>query len=145
MHYREMSYREMSAWIMGFALLIGMIFYFGLIVSVSLKIGEVVAPIMPSIIFFTLILLTTAIVGHIFAAIYVRKEALASRDERDRRIAARAGVLSGYVFASGIILSLASYLYYFDGNLLFYGVVASLIISQLVEYVLRIFLYRSRI
>jgi uncharacterized membrane protein (DUF485 family) len=140
-----MSYRELSAWVMGLALLVGMMFYFGLIVSVSLQIGEVVPPIMPSIVFFTLILLTVTIVGHICAVIYVRKDALAPRDERDRRIAARASVTSGYVFALGVLLSLASYLYYFDGNLLFYGVLAWLTISQLVEYALRIFLYRSNV
>ena len=140
-----MSYRELSAWVMGLALLVGMMFYFGLIVSVSLQVGEVVPPIMPSIVFFTLILLTVTIVGHIGVAIYARKDALAPRDERDRRIAARASVTSGYVFGVGIFLSLASYLYYFDGNLLFYGVLAWLTISQLVEYALRIFLYRSRI
>lgn len=128
---------------MGLALLLGMIFFFGLVASVSLQIGELVSPILPSIVFFTLILMVTAIVGHIFAAIIARKDAFAPRDERDRIIATRASNASGQVFGVGVVLSLVAYLFYADGNMLFYGVFGSLIISQLVEYVLRVFFYRS--
>lgn len=43
------------------------------------------------------------------------------------------------------MLSLGLYLLSYDGDLLFYCVFASLMISQLVEYGVQIFLYRTTV
>jgi len=69
----------------------------------------------------------------------------AALDERDREVLTRASHRSGYVFALGSILSMGAYLLSHDGDLLFYGVFASLMISQLCEYGVQIFLYRTSV
>jgi hypothetical protein len=70
------------------------------------------------------------------------KEANAPLDERERKIVHRAGNLSSYVFATGVVLSLGVYLFSASGDLLFYGVFASLMLGQLAEYLIQIALYR---
>ena len=89
---------------------------------------------LPLVAFSTAILVAVAIAGHIVIALMAPKEASASLDERERQLAVRAGHHSGLVFGAGVIPSLALYLFSYNGNLLFYCVFGSLMISQLVEY-----------
>ncbi|MCG8418029.1 MAG: hypothetical protein MJE77_08825 [Proteobacteria bacterium] len=138
-----MAFQEKSAWIMSLALLLGGLFYFGVVAWMSSQIGELAPPILPLVAVYTVILIIIAIVGHVVIAVFAPKDANTALDERERQIFDRAGHLSGYVVGVGVLLSLGLYLFSYSGNLLFYGVFASLMISQLAEYAIQIFLYRS--
>jgi uncharacterized membrane protein (DUF485 family) len=140
-----MPFQEKSAWLMSFTLLLGGIFYFGVVAAMSAGMGTLAPPLLPVVVVYTVILTIIAAISHIVIAIFAPKEANASLDERERRIFDRAAHLSGYVFGSGVILSLGVYLITYNGNLLFYSVFGSLMLSQLFEYVFQIALYRGRI
>jgi uncharacterized membrane protein (DUF485 family) len=141
----EMPFQEKSAWIMSVALLVGAIFYFVVVAAMSSAIGELAPPILPTVAVYTAILVVIAIVGHIVVAALAPRDASAPLDERERVIVARASHRSGYVLGAGVILSLGLYLFSYSGDLLFYGVFASLMLSQLVEYGMQIFLYRTTV
>jgi hypothetical protein len=140
-----MSFHEKSAWIMSFALVLGGIFYFGVVARISAEIGHLVPPIFPLVGVYTAILVVVALAGHVVIALMAPKEASAPLDERERLLTVRAGHHSGLVFGAGVIMSLGLYLVSYDGNLLFYCVFGSLMISQLVEYGLQIVLYRTTV
>lgn len=130
---------------MSIALLLSGLVYSGAVASISRELGHFAPPILPIVVIFTVILTVIAIVGHIFIAVLAPKDANAPLDERERKIFDRAGKLSGYVFGSGVMLSLGLYLLAHDGNLLFYSVFGSLILGQLSEYLIQIVLYRTAI
>ena len=138
-----MPFQEKSAWIMSVALLASSLFYFGVVMSVSQETGHLAAPVLPVVVIYTAILTLIAILGHIIIAVLTPKDANAAPDERERVINFRASHFSGYVFGVGVIVSLGLYLFIHDGNLLFYSVFGSLIISQLSEYLFQIFLSRT--
>ena len=138
-----MPFREKTALIMSVALMLGGLFYFRSVASMSENVGELAQPTLRLLIVYTVILVVVAIVGHIVTAALAPKEANADADERERRIFERAGHWSGYVFGAGILPSLAAYLWTQDGNLLFYCVFASLMLSQVAEYLFQIVLYRT--
>ncbi len=140
-----MSFQEKSAWVMSLALLVGGVFYFGVVASVSSEAGELAAPLVRVVATYTAILVILAIIGHIAIAVMTPKEADAPLDERERRIFDRAGHISGVVFGFGVVTSLGYYLYSQNGDALFYLVFASLMIGQLAEYAIRIYLYRTAV
>jgi uncharacterized membrane protein YozB (DUF420 family) len=128
---------------MSAALLLGGMFYFAQIMSMSSSFGELAPPTIPIIIVYTIILMVVAILCHIATAIFAANEANASSDERERKIFDRAAHLSSYVLATGVVLSLGFYLISYDGNMLFYGVFGSLMISQIAKYAFQVYLYRA--
>lgn len=92
---------------------------------------------------YTVGLIAVAIIGQIAIAIFSPKDANAPLDERERDIFLRASHYSGYVLATGVVMALGFYLLSYSGDVLFYTVFASLMISQLADYGFRIFLYRT--
>ena len=140
-----MAFYEKSALIMSFALLIGGIFYFSVVATMSGELGHLVPPMLPLVAVYTAILIAVAIAGHVAAAVMAPREANASPDERERQLAMRASHYSGLIFGAGVIVSLGFYLLSYDGHLLFYSVFGSLMISQLAEYGLQIVLYRTAV
>ncbi len=138
-----MAFKEKSAWIMSVALILGGLFYAVHVADLSSAGPGIAAPTRPSLVVYTLILIVIAIVGHIVIASLAPKDANAPTDERERRIFDRAAHWSSYVLGFGVIVSLIGYLFNYDGHLLFYGVFASLMLSQLTEYLLQIWFYRS--
>lgn len=138
-----MAFQEKSAWIMAAALILTGIFYFSSVASMSSALGNLAPPNIPVLAVYTVLLAVLAISGHIAIALFAPKEANTVTDERERRIFERAGHWSGYIFGAGVILSLGLYLVFYDGNLLFYGVFGSLMLSQLAEYLIQIVLYRN--
>lgn len=139
------AFHEKSAWIMSLALLLGGAVYFGIVASLSAELGRLAPPNVPVVVVYTVVLVILAIIGHALVALLSPRDANSAYDERERRIVDRAGDLSGYVFGSGVLLSLALYLFTYDGNLLFYAVFASLMLGQLAEYVAQILLFRSTV
>lgn len=138
-----MAFQEKSAWVMSISLLLGGIFYFGVVNEMTSEIGGLPPPILPTVVLYTIILIVVAIVGHIAIAVLAPRDANAPLDEREKTIFHRASHLSGYLLGAGIVPSLGYYLFTHDGDGFFYGVFASLMISQLAEYVFRILLYRT--
>lgn len=140
-----MSYREQTAWIMIAALIFGGFLYFGTVADNSRSIWQLAEPTLPLIVGYTVVLVVIAVVGHIVTAILSPKDANAPADERDKRIIDKAGHWSGYVLGFGVVMSLGAYLILHNGSLLFYGVFASLMLSQIMEYVIQLLLYRTRV
>lgn len=138
-----MSFKEKSAWLMLLALGIATTLYTYSVVIISKEIGELVPPIMPSLIAYTVILVIISVVGHIVLALLSPKEANNSTDEREKIIFARAGSAASFVMGFCVVTSLGIYLFTYNGHLLFYTVFGSLILSQLFEYVAQIFYFRS--
>ena len=140
-----MPFREKSAWIMSFALLLAGVFYFYVVAVTLSESGHLAQPMLPLVVVYTVCLVLLSVVGHVAIAIWAPKDANATLDERERQIFNRAGHHSSYVIASGIVMSLGLYLFSHDGDLLFYTVFASLIIGQVMEYAFQIFLYRTSV
>lgn len=128
---------------MSAALALGTFFYFGTVLAAWREFGQIASPAIPRIVIFTVILVVVAIIGHIVTASLAPKDANAPADEREREIFARAGNLSSYALGFGVIASLGHYLVLGSGDLLFYTVFASLIVAQILEYLLQIVFYRT--
>jgi Na+-driven multidrug efflux pump len=136
-----MAFQEKSAWVMFLALLFTGLFYCYAVVSSSAT-GAVVPPTVPGMVEYTLLLVLIAVVGHVVIALWSPREAAASLDERERAIVARASRFAGYLQSTGVVLSLGAYLINRQGDLLFYGVFASLITAEVAQYLVQIYLYR---
>jgi len=137
-----MPFHEKSAWIMSVALLLGGAFYGWTVTTISAELGRLAPPILPAVLVYTVIIVIVATVGHILVAMTSPRDAREAADEREKRIVERMGHLSGYVLGFGIIVALGTYLFTYDGNLMFYIAFGSLMLSQLAEYVGQIVLYR---
>ena len=137
-----MTFKEISAWIMSAALIAGGWFYFNAVKNASEAAGELATPELGPIIVYVAILIVLSIIGHIIGAGIAGKEANAPADERDRMVTARAGNLSGVAFGIGVMTGLGGYLMNGSGDILFYTVVAALMVSQLIEYLMQIWFYR---
>jgi cytochrome b561 len=140
-----MPFHEKSAWVMSVALLSCGVLYFGAVVAAWSESGQLMSPLIPLIVIYTVCLVVIAIVGHIAIAVLAPKDATAPVDERERQIFSRAGHYSSYVFAVGILISLGIYLISNSGDLLFYTVFASLMVAQITEYFFQILFYRTSI
>jgi hypothetical protein len=138
-----MPFHEKSAWVMAVTMVAGGGAYFWTIASLSAELGHLAPPILRTVLVFTVVIIVLAIVGHILIAALSPQDADAASDERERKIAGKAAHLSGYVLGVGAIGALALYLFTYDGNLMFYIVFGSLILSQLAESAVRILLHRK--
>ncbi len=137
-----MPFHEKSAWIMAVTLLAGGIAYFWTVASMSAELGHLAPPMLRTVVVFTVIIVVLAIIGHVLVAARSPQDADAATDERERQIVDRAAHLSGYVLGAGVIGALGLYLFTGDGNLMFYVVFGSLLLSQLAEYAWQILLHR---
>jgi len=136
-----MSFREKSAWLMAVAVLTGGVFYALATAGLSAQLGAA-APLAPVIVALVAVMAAIAIFGHVIVALLAPKDADPALDERDRIVMARAGAISAYVFATGVVCALGGYLVTRDGDALFHFVFASLFIGQFAEYALQIVFYR---
>lgn len=138
-----MPFHEKSAWTMIVALLAGGMFYFWTVLTMSADLGELAPPSMPIVWTYTVILIVIAVLGHILAAAFAPEDADAPTDEREKRITERAGHLSGYILGFGALAALGIYLVTYNGDLMFYVLFASLMLSQVGEYAGQILLHRK--
>ncbi|MGI9238704.1 MAG: hypothetical protein ACR2QZ_15000 [Woeseiaceae bacterium] len=140
-----MPFHEKSAWIMAFLLALLGAAYFYNVIEIWSGTGQLVAPMLPLVVVYTISLVVLAAGGHAVIAVLAPKEANAATDERERLIFDRAGHYSSYVIGAGIVLSLGLYLLLHNGDLLFYMVFASLMMGQIMEYVFQITFYRTSV
>ena len=140
-----MAFREISAWIMVLALLLGGALYVEAVADLSARLGDLAPPALPLVVVYTIVLVAVAVVGHLVASVLAFREATAPVDERDREIARRASQMSSYVLGAGVVLALGVYLLNQQGDLLFYLVFASLMLSNIAEYALQIVFYRRTV
>ncbi len=137
-----MSFKEKSAWVMCLALAIGALFYGYVVIAASAGLDQPLPPLLPVFVVYVLILIVVSIIGHVLAAITGLNEASVPGDERDRLIASRASHISSYFLGIGVICALLLYLVSYNGHLLFHGVFASLMLSAICEYAMKIYFYR---
>ncbi|NVK89393.1 MAG: hypothetical protein HWE13_14750 [Gammaproteobacteria bacterium] len=137
-----MSFQEKSAWAMILALTLAGAIYFSSVIHLSLEIGEIIPPLLPSLVIYTVIVVAMAAGSHIVIALLNPKEANAKLDERERAIFDRAGHWSGVVLGFGVVMALGWYLFSYDGHLMFYAILLTLMVAQLIEYFLRIAFYK---
>ena len=138
-----MSFQEKSAWVMLGALIVPSFLYFNIVIGTFSATEAIPSPTLPSLIGFTVITVIIAIIGHIVAAVSNPKDANANEDERSKLIVQKAGNISSYVFALGVITGLGMFLLFPIGSILFYICFASLVLSHLVEYSLHIYFNRT--
>ncbi|WP_026941643.1 hypothetical protein [Hellea balneolensis] len=139
-----MAFREKTAWIMSVALLLGGVFYFGVVISGSQELGASMPPLIPVVAVYGGILAIIAIIGHVAAALTSLKTANDPMDERERAITARARSLADSVMGIGILISCGLYLLSYDGNQLFHLVFGTLMVSQFLHYAAQIVLFRAQ-
>lgn len=138
-----MAFHEKSAWIMATGLLFGAFVYAGAVRALSVDLGTLAPPTLAPLIGFAVLLVLIAVVGHIAIAVMNPSEAESSLDERETRVVQRAGYWSSYVLATGIVLSLGSYLIVVNGEWLFYGVFGSLVLASFADYALQVVFFRT--
>ena len=137
-----MSFREKSAWAMALILFFAGAYYFNKVIAISNAMGQTAPPLIGLVIFYVIaVVIASAIIMAIVAGT-AGDEANAPADERDRLVIDKAGHWSGYVLGAGVVAGLFNYSFTHDGNLLFHIAFASLMLSQIAEYVMQIVLYR---
>ena len=136
-----MSYREKSAWVMALVMIGAGFYYLKLAVSASNHIGAT-APPFGILVAYVLVVIAGSVAAQIALAISSPTEANCAADERERPLLDRAGHWSGCILAGGAVTSLLYFLARGDSFLLFHMVMASLILSQIAEYVFQIVLLR---
>ena len=139
-----MAFREKSAWIMFIALLLGGLFYWGVVITGSQELGASMPPIIPVIAIYVFILVSISIFGHIAAALTSPQSANEPADEREAYIMARSTTLSDHVMGLGILISLGIYMLSYDGNQLFHLIFGTLMTAQLAQYAMQIYLFRRQ-
>lgn len=137
-----MSFHEKSSWVMVLSLLVSSALYFFIMLSMS-QAGNLAAPNLPVLIVFTIVLTVLATIGHILIAALKPSEAIDTVDEREQQFFAKAKSIASNVLAVGIFISLFLFIFSTSGNLLFYMVLGSLIVSQLTEDIMKIVFYRK--
>jgi uncharacterized membrane protein (DUF485 family) len=140
-----MPFKEKSAWIMAFLMLLLGAAYFYVVAAISSETGQLATPLLRLIVVYTVCMIVLSAVGHTVIGILAPKEANAAADERERSIFDRAGHYSSYFTGVGVVMSLGAYLLVRSGDLLFYGVFASLMVGQTMEYVYQIIFYRTSV
>ena len=142
-----MSYRETSAWITVIALGFASWSYFSFVVNQSAGLDALVAPSLPALINYTITLISVLVLLHITSAIIYRKTVDRALDEREKLIEIKAshyaGILLGVLVVAALVHTLLNPL--IDSHFLFYAVLASVIVSQLCESVLKIYYHRRGI
>ena len=136
-----MNFKEKSSWVMCVSVILGALFY-AYALTGSLKNGEAIQ--LKSItIIYILIIILASIIGHIVAALTKLKEAEAHEDERDEIISIRSNSMSSYVLGLGLFSGMILYLVVGNGDVLFHFILTSLTLSTIIEYILRIYFYRT--
>ena len=136
-----LSFREKSAWAMGALFLALTTTYLIDVQPISWRSG-VAPPVDRHFIKIAIATIVGSIIIQSFLAARNPKEADAPADERERAALARAGNLSGLILGFGCIAALMNYLVHPNGDLLFHGILISLLVSTVAESALQILFFR---
>jgi hypothetical protein len=136
----DTSFEEKSAWIT----LLGLVAVFGcyfLVAARMLSAGatDVVAPFVPLFIVITVLLVVVLAVGHAIAAIVSRPD---GRDERDQQIEWRAESNSSWILAVGVLAAAFGLALPLGRAWIANGLLMALVVSEVVNYGLRLYYYR---
>jgi hypothetical protein len=142
MEIHDMTFQEKSAWVMILALIVSGAFYALSVYGAAAALETIPPPNGIGMGVAVVIIIAIAIFGHAVAALGNPTEANSPEDERARVIVWRAGNLSGALLGVFSILLIMAYAVVQSGHLLFHALIASLVISQIAEYVLTIWFYR---
>ena len=127
---------------MGSILIVAGIYYFKMVAWASSTLGEVSPPVIGFVIAYVVFVVIASIIAMSVLGVANHKEANAPADEREKQVIDKAGHWSGYVMGFGVVTGLLHYSVFQDGNMLFHIAFASLMTSQISEYVFQIFLFR---
>ena len=137
-----MSFREKSAWIVLVTLVVVTVVYL-----LHIPYPYTLAPEPSPFLFHVLLLSVTTfvmivVVAHVVVAIWSPRDAKAPKDERDRLIELRSTSIAAYVYAFLSLSSIGSI--HFGANQIgvAYLVLFAFVIAEIVNYAMRIFLYR---
>lgn len=140
--FRNIPFREKTAWVMAAILIGGAAFYLNMLASASRALGQTAPPIVGFVIAYVVVIVITSVVMMSALAITSPGEANAPADERETIIAGKAGNWAGYVIVALALGALWHYAVILDGNMLFHLVFLSLMLGQIAEYIFQIVLYR---
>jgi hypothetical protein len=139
-----MSFREKSAWIILITLIVMTIVY-----ALHIPPPYTLAPRPNPFLFLVLMLaigtfVGIVIVGHIVIAIMAPRDAKTAGDERERMIELRATAIASYVYAFLTLGGLFVLLHVVNANTIgiAYYILFSFVFAEIVNYSLRIYLYR---
>ncbi len=136
-----MSFREITAWIMAAVMVATGIYYLDAYIAASGALGGTVPPF-STFIPYAVFALTASIVAQVGLAIVEPKNAERTPDERERPLLWRAGHWAG-LLQGGLCIAALQYVIHNDNvAILLHLIVGSLIVSQVLEYVLQIFFLR---
>lgn len=134
-----MSFREVSAWVMGAVMAVSAAFYLHL----TWEIGGLRTPALAVIAPYVILLIVASIVAQVTLAAMAPREADAPPDERERPLLDKAGNWSGFVLGTGVVGAMLYFLHHGDANLLFHMLMGSMIVSQFAEYAFQVWLLRA--
>ena len=137
-----MSFREKAAWISLLAYLGIYGFYFTQVGSALIRGDADGTPFFGLFVRAVVLFVVVIIIGTVVAAVTAPKDANAPADEREKLVALKANSASGYVLATGVVLTIGVILYgakdFLVINLLFF----SLVVSEVYKIATQLFLYR---
>ena len=129
--WAESSFREKSGWVMGGLIAALGIWYFAKLGAAAWRPGgDVPAGLLLRFVFASII---GSIIVQTLLAIVWQRDADTPADEREQQIKLRAGHWSGMVLGAGAITAMIMFPAHGDGVVLFHGVMASLILSEVLE------------
>jgi hypothetical protein len=140
--FRNIPFREKTAWAMAAILAGGAAFYLNMVISASRALGQTAPPIVGFVIAYVVVIVIASVILMTALAATSPREANAPADERERVIADKAGNWSGYVMVVPALGALWHYAVNGNGNMLFHLVFLSLMLGQIAEYAFQIILYR---
>lgn len=136
----DAPYEEKSAWVTFLSLTVVFgIYFFVAAQMLTAGLTDVVAPFVPLFIGVVVLLVVVLVVGHIVAALMGRPEA---RDERDQMIERRADSSSGWILGAGVLIAAFCLALPIGRAWIANGLLMALVLSEVVNYGLRLFFYR---
>lgn len=137
-----MSYREKSAW--GFLVLLTLAagFYAWEVGGAWIAAGDIPKPSFKLAAVYIGIVVIGIIISQSSIAAVSGNEADLPADEREISAIQKAGNWSGILLAFGVVSGVIHFYEYDDGRLMFHIVVASLMLSQILEYAFQIWFFR---
>jgi hypothetical protein len=134
------SFEERSAWIV-LCSLVGVFGFYFLVAGRMLTAGitEAVAPFVPLFVVVVVLLVIVLAVGHAAAAIVARPD---GPDERDQQIERRAESGSSWILAVGVLAAAFGLALPLGRAWIANGLLMALVVSEVVNYGLRLYFYR---